>query len=90
MYNHFKYKSRIYYLLPFVLPPYIKALLKDLRNERQSIIHVDNQGAMAIAQNPVIKQKSKHMDIKYHFTKEKIENGTSQLKYVYTYKQKHC
>jgi hypothetical protein len=54
------------------------------KNLPATLIHIDNQGAKAIAENPINKQRSKHIDIKYHFTREKISNGTVKLQYIHT------
>ena len=48
------------------------------------LIHGDNQGSLDLAQNPVNHQKSKHIDIKQHFIREKCANGDIQLQYVPT------
>ena len=48
------------------------------------LIHVDNQGAINLAKNPVNHQRSKHIDIKYHFIRLEIQTGTVELKYVPT------
>ena len=45
-------------------------------------LHVDNQGAIALAKNPVQHQRSKHIDIKYHFVRLEIQRGCIQLEYV--------
>ena len=45
-------------------------------------LHVDNQGAIALARNPVGHQRSKHIDIKYHFVRLEIQRGCIQLEYV--------
>ena len=42
----------------------------------------DNQGAIALAKNPVQHQRSKHIDIKYHFVRFEVQNGTMDLLYV--------
>jgi hypothetical protein len=47
-------------------------------------VFMDNQAAMGLAQNPVKHQRTKHMDIKYFFLREKIEQGLIVLKYVNT------
>ena len=40
--------------------------------EGKSLIMIDNQGAMNLAKNPVQHQRSKHIDIKYHFIRSEI------------------
>ncbi|XP_076028444.1 uncharacterized protein LOC143017539 [Oratosquilla oratoria] len=46
------------------------------------ILFVDNQGAIALSKNPVYHQRSMHIDIRYHFIKSQIENGSVKLVYV--------
>ena len=47
-------------------------------------IHCDNQGAIALGKNPVQHQRSKHIDIKYHFIRNEIQKGIVNLLYVPT------
>ncbi|MGM5101745.1 Ty1/Copia family ribonuclease HI, partial [Escherichia coli] len=44
----------------------------------------DNQSAIDISKNPVQHSRSKHIDIRYHFIKDQVEQGTIQLEYVGT------
>lgn len=46
------------------------------------LMHVDNQGALALAKNPVQHQRSKHIDIRYHFVRLDVQKGLVQLTYV--------
>ena len=48
------------------------------------LILEDNQGAIAIAQNPVQHDRTKHIDIKFHFVRENIERGVIDVKYCET------
>ncbi len=47
-------------------------------------IYQDNQGAIALAKNPIFHQRTKHIDIKYHFVREKVESDEFELGYVPT------
>ena len=49
-----------------------------------TVIHEDNQSAIAIAKNPQFHSRTKHMDIKYHFVRELVDKGTIQLSYCET------
>lgn len=51
------------------------------------IIYEDNNGCISIANNPTSHKRSKHIDIKYHFSREQIERKIVKLKYVPTGKQ---
>ena len=44
----------------------------------------DNQGAIAMAKNPVGHARTKHIDIRYHFVREGVQNGAIFLNYVAT------
>ena len=46
------------------------------------LLHVDNMGAIDLCKNPVHHQRSKHIDIKYHFILSKICDGSFVLEYV--------
>ena len=47
-------------------------------------LYCDNQGAIALSKNPVQHQRSKHIDIKYHFIRSEVQNETLNLMYVPT------
>ena len=47
-------------------------------------MYEDNQGAIALAKNPVNRQRCKHIDIKYHFIRENVNNGRFILEYCPT------
>ena len=46
------------------------------------LLNVDNKGAIDLCKNPVHHQRSKHIDIKYHFIRSKIFDGSFVLQYV--------
>jgi hypothetical protein len=47
-------------------------------------VYSDNQAALAIAQNPVHHQHSKHIDIRYHFIRHAVQNDQLIIDYVPT------
>jgi hypothetical protein len=64
---------------------FLMQLLKDMTVERvneSAVLKVDSQSAMALAKNPVFHQRSNHIDIRYDFLRNEIQNGFVQLKYV--------
>jgi hypothetical protein len=71
---------------------WFKRLLSDLEgitrhsygSDRPIRIHADNQGANSLTQNPTHHSRSKHIDIQYHFTREKVESGEVEIEYVST------
>lgn len=48
------------------------------------MIYEDNQGTIALAKNPVSRQRCKHIDIKYHFVRSTVNNGDVFLEYCPT------
>ena len=51
------------------------------------VLFVDNQGAMKIAENDSITERSKHIEVKYHFIKHHIKARKVHLEYVPTDEQ---
>ncbi|GJZ61926.1 hypothetical protein Tco_0618063 [Tanacetum coccineum] len=47
-------------------------------------MYCDNKSAIALCCNNVQHSRSKHIDIRYHFIKEKVENGVVELYFVNT------
>jgi hypothetical protein len=66
----------------------LRCLLNDFginkEEEKPTIIREDNQGTIVIAKNPVNNSRAKHIDIKYHYIREKILNGYFGLEYCPT------
>ena len=48
------------------------------------VVHVDNKGAIDLAKNPVHHDRSKHIDIKYHFIRDCVKNNNIQIVHVPT------
>ena len=44
----------------------------------------DNQACIQIADNPISQRRTRHIDIRYHFVREYIEDGTVSVKYCPT------
>ena len=65
---------------------WMQQLTTDLKNgpDKPIIIFEDNQSAMCIAKNPQFHGRTKHIKIKYHFTREQVKNGTIELQYCRT------
>ena len=50
-------------------------------------LNIDNQGAIFLAQNQAQEHRSKHIDIRYHFVRECVEDGRIKLLYIPTNEQ---
>nr|GEU53661.1 integrase, catalytic region, zinc finger, CCHC-type, peptidase aspartic, catalytic [Tanacetum cinerariifolium] len=47
-------------------------------------LYYDNKSAIALCCNNVQHSRSKHIDVRYHFIKEQVENGVIELYFVWT------
>jgi len=52
--------------------------------DKPIIIKEDNQGAIAIAKDPVKHTRAKHIDIRFHFLRDVIKRGDIELEYCST------
>jgi hypothetical protein len=46
------------------------------------ILWADNQGALCLARNPVMHQRSKHIDIRYHFIRDVLKSEVIKSDYI--------
>ena len=65
---------------------YLRWLFADLGflQRKPTVIYEDNQGCIALTENPVNHKRTKHIDIRHHFVRERVESGDVALKYVAT------
>ena len=65
---------------------FLRQLLADLMDLpcKNVCMYVDNQGAIALANNPVHHKRTKHIDVKYHYVRLEVQNGVVKLIYVPT------
>ncbi|GKD34048.1 hypothetical protein Tco_1249557, partial [Tanacetum coccineum] len=47
-------------------------------------LYCDNKSSIALCCNNVQHSRSKHIDVRYHFIKEQVENGIVELYFVRT------
>ena len=64
---------------------WLQKLFTDLQMTAKLItIKEDNQGAIALTQNPIAHSRTKHIDIRFHFIREARENGSVDIIYCLT------
>ena len=64
---------------------FLRNLLSDIGfTQTTTVLFEDNQPAIKIAENRITSQRSKHIDVKYHFIREAIIDGKIKLVYVPT------
>jgi hypothetical protein len=62
---------------------WLKHILFEIgRSPKQTIIYCDNQSSICLSKNPEMHSRSKHIDIRHHFIREKIENKEFEVKYL--------
>ena len=68
---------------------WLKRLLKDLQEEvsAPTTIYSDNLNSILLAKNPVFHARTKHIEVHYHFVRERVLSGEVELQYVPTDRQ---
>jgi hypothetical protein len=62
---------------------WIKTLFTELGIKLNAVpIYGDNQGSIFIGSNPVQESRSKHIDIRYHFIRECVDNRQVELMFI--------
>jgi hypothetical protein len=52
-----------------------------------TVIHCDNQSYIKLSENHVFHDRSKHIEIRYHFIRDYVQKGSVKLQYVPTSEQ---
>ena len=65
---------------------FLRQLLSELgyKQQQPTLLYNDNQGSVTLAHNPSHHPRTKHIDIKYHWIREQITNGSINLKHCDT------
>jgi hypothetical protein len=61
----------------------IVACLFDLEMDA-TVIFCDNQSCIKITKNPLFHDKTKHIEIQYHYIHDLVQKGAMKLQYVGT------
>lgn len=64
-----------------------RLLCEVLGSSINATLHIDNQGAMQLIENPVHHKRTKHIDVRYFFIRERFRKGLFILKNVRTNEQ---
>jgi hypothetical protein len=54
---------------------------------RPTVIFCDNQSCIKLSENPVFHDRSKHIEIRYHFIRDYVQRGAVELQYISTEEQ---
>jgi uncharacterized lipoprotein YehR (DUF1307 family) len=52
-----------------------------------TVIYCDNQSCVKLSENPVFHDRSKHIEIKYYYLRDKVQKGEIKLQYISTDEQ---
>lgn len=66
---------------------WVRSLLSELEPanvEGPTIVWCDNQSTIQLAKNEIVSQRSKHIDIRYHFCKEHVRKKNVKIEYLRT------
>jgi hypothetical protein len=68
---------------------WLRKLLEDLFGHEidSSIIHCDNQSCVKLSENLMFHDKSKHIEIKYHYIGDMVERKIVHVQYLSTHDQ---
>ncbi|GJV20702.1 putative RNA-directed DNA polymerase [Tanacetum coccineum] len=78
-----------YKALANTVAAWLQALLNELgiRSSSTPILWCDNLGATYLSANPVFHARTKHMEIDYHFVREKVAQGDLRVQHISTHDQ---
>ena len=54
----------------------------ELKQECETVIQVDNKSTFELAKNPVNHERSKHIDVRFHFIQEHVKEVSVELRHV--------
>jgi hypothetical protein len=57
---------------------------------KETCIWYDNQSCVNLTDNPMFHDKSKHVEIKYHYIRDLVQKGVVKLQYIGTDEHSRC
>ena len=63
---------------------WLRRLLEELRilDDKPTHLFCDNQSNIKLSYNPIFHERSKHFEIDFHYTHQKVENNTIKVEYI--------
>jgi RAB protein geranylgeranyltransferase component A len=55
-----------------------------LQADQPTLLYGDNQGSLALAENPEFHQRTKHIEVQWHYIKEQVEQAKIRLSFLPT------
>lgn len=67
---------------------FLKTLIEEVTDVNIDVnLNVDNQSSIKLIKNGILRRKSKHIEVKYYFIKEKVDENQLKINYVPTESQ---
>ena len=68
---------------------WLRGLLEDMGFPQQgpTVLHCDNQSAIALVKDPVYHERTKHIRRRYHFIREVVDEGEAEVRFCPTQDQ---
>jgi hypothetical protein len=68
---------------------WLRKLLSDLFSAKlePTVIHCDNQSCIKLSENPVFHDRSKHIEMRYHYVRDMVQKNILSIQYVPTAEQ---
>jgi hypothetical protein len=68
---------------------WLRKILSDLFSVElePTIIHCDNQRCIKLSDNPLFHDKSKHIEMRYHYVRDMVQKNILSVQYVSTAEQ---
>ena len=63
---------------------WLRKSISDLFDQipESTIIYCDNQSCIRLSEHPLFHESSKHIEIKYYFIRDKVQEGEVKLEYI--------
>ena len=49
---------------------------------KMTVVHCDNQSCIKLTENPIFHDRSKHIDMRYHYIRDLVQRKTVKLQYI--------
>ena len=61
---------------------WLKGLMAEIKIENEICVFSDSQSALQLCKHPVFHDRTKHIDVRFHFIREKVESGEVKLEKI--------
>ena len=63
---------------------WLRRLLGELKilDNKPTYLYYDNQSSIKLSYNPVFHERSKHFEVDFHFTRQKVENNSIKVEFI--------